>query len=267
MTQESQGSDSGQATDNENQEGSGSPHQGSDTEFKPPTDGSWIPRERSNERVQNALAKLDGATQRIGELEKKLEEAAKPPTHTREELLTKVEAGEVTQAAYDEYFATESENRVTQQIGVDLDQRQKTASITAEITAYEEAVPALKDTSSETYQRVAQEYHYQVNTLGQPPGAGTTAMAARSVLGPLSSLRTKIPEANPQAHVETGGGAGESSAGGEKTSAPTWDKLTARQKAHYTKAIQNGGYADQAAVLAELAGHGTHGAGHRATPK
>lgn len=263
MTQESQGSDSGQVTDNENQEGSGSPHQGSDQDFQPPRDGSWIPRERLN----TVLAKLDGATQRITEVEKKLEEANKPPEHTREELLAKVESGDVSQAAYDEHFARESENRVTRQIGEDLDARQKTVAITAEITAYEEAVPALKDTSSETYQRVAQEYHYQVNTLGQPPGAGTTAMAARSVLGPLSSLRAKIPEANPQTHGETGGGAGESmvQSGGEKTSM-AWNDLSKRQKEHYETAIRSGAYSDRAAVLEELTGHGSHGAGHRARP-
>ena len=252
MTEESQGSDSGQATDNENQEGSGSSHQGSDTEFTPPRDGSWIPRERSNERVRDALAKLDGATHRIGELEKKLEEANKPPEHTREELLAKVASGEIPQAQYDEYFARESENRVTRQIGDDLDARQKNAVVNTEIAAYEEAVPALKDNSSETYQRVAAEYHYQVNTLGQPPGAGTTAMAARSVLGPLSSLRAAIPEPNPNTHTEVGGGADGGQAGGGDAPALTWEKLTARQKEYYESGIRGGAYADRAACLKEL---------------
>jgi len=155
---------------------------------------------------------------------------------------------------------------ITDGISTDLEQRDKNAAISTEIAAYEEAVPALQDTSSETYQRVAQEYHYQVNTLGQPPGAGTTAMAARSVLGPLSSLRARIPELNPGTHNETGGGESGGQAAGDSSPAPTWDKLTARQKAHYDKAISGGAYADRAAVLEELKGHGTLGAGHRATP-
>ena len=247
MIEESQGSDSGQATDNENQEGSGSSHQGSDKDFVPPRDGSWIPRDRLN----TVSAKLDGATHRIGELEKQIKEANKPPEHTRDELLTKVEAGELTQAAYDEYFAVQSENRVTQQISTDLEQRDKNAAISTEIAAYEEAVPALTDTSSETYQRVAQEYHYQVNTLGQPPGAGTTAMAARSVLGPLSSLRARIPEANPGTHTEVGGGTGDSP--GDAAPALTWEKLSVRQRDFYERQMRAGAIPDRAAALKELA--------------
>ena len=262
MNEESQGSDSGQATDNENQEGSGSSHQGSDKDFVPPRDGSWIPRDRLN----TVSAKLDGATHRIGELEKQIKEANKPPEHTRDELLTKVEAGELTQAAYDDYFAVQTKNSVVSEVSDVLEQRDKKAVISAEIAAYEEAVPALKDTSSETYQRVVVEHNYMVNTLGHPPGAGTAAMAARSVLGPLSSLKARIPELNPGTHNETGGGESGGQAAGDSTPSPTWDKLTARQKAHYDKAISSGGYPDRAAVLEEIKGHGTHGAGNRARP-
>ena len=248
MTDESQGSDSGQATDNENQEGSGSSHQGSDTDFQAPRDGSWVPRGRLND----VLAKLDGVSRELAEVKKGQEAANAPPQHTREELRTKVDAGELTQAAYDEYFARESEHRVVQQIGTDLDQRQKSATLSTELAAYEEAVPALKDTSSETYQRVAQEYAYALGTLGATEGPGTMVMAARSVLGPLSSLKARVPEANPVTHNETGGGAGESAAAGEKKPDLTWDKLTAREKDYYDRGIRAGAYADRAAALKEL---------------
>ena len=251
MTEESQGSDSGQVTDNENQEGSGSSHQGSDKDFQPPRDGSWVPRGRLND----VLAKLDGVSRELQEVKKGQEEANAPPKHTRDELRAKVDAGDVSQASYDEYFARESENRVVQQVSTELDQRDKGKALSAELAAYEEAVPALKDNASEAYQRVAQEYNYALQTLGSPEGPGTMVMAARSVLGPLSSLRAKIPETNPQTHGETGGGTEGGQESGNAAPAITWDKLSARQKDFYERGILVGAYADRAAALKELTDH------------
>ena len=210
-------------------------------EFVPPTDGSWVPRERLNsmsDENRSLRAQLEDQV--------KKQNARKPVP--RDELLAKVEAGDMSQAEADNIWQGQIESSVADQVEIVVKDTAAATKMQTELDQYEKTVPELSDESSELYAKVAKEYRYLTQTLGMPDVTSTTLAAVRSVVGPADSLKKVTIKKNAgDGHFETGGGNDGKKPGGA-------DKivLTDRQKDHYRKCIDNGLYPNWDAVYKEL---------------
>lgn len=211
-------------------------------EFTPPKDGSWVPRER-----------LNNLSAEVKDLRAKIDEQAKvqnaPKLVPRDELLAKVDAGELTQAQADEQWQLQIESNVADQVEIVVKNTANATKMQNELAKYEETVPELRDESSELYGRVAKEYAYMTGTLGMPDTTQTTIAALRATVGPVESLKkVEIKKPNGDSHEETGSG----SAGGGSGSNSDTPELSPRQKEYYRNAIRMGAYKDWDEVHAEL---------------
>jgi hypothetical protein len=215
-------------------------------EFIPPTDGSWVPRERLSDLSRNFNSKIELLEAKINEQEKK--QNAVPPV-SRAELLAKVDAGEISQVDADEQWEQQIKTGVADELETALSIHSQDQKVQDELSAYETTVPALTDADSDTFKRVAVEYDYMVSSLGQPQKPSTMVAAVRSVVGPLNALKKDVKiTKKTESHEESGGSGG--SGGNPDTDVKV--KMSARQKEYYRKAIDKGIYKDWAAVNDEL---------------
>lgn len=212
-------------------------------EFVPPTDGSWVPRERLNnmsDENRSLRAQL--------EKQEKAQNAPKPVP--RADLLAKVDAGEMSQAQADEIWQGQIETSVADQVETVVKDTAAATRMQTELTQYETKVPELSNENSELYAQVKQEYRYMTQTLGMPDTTSTTLAAVRSVVGPVDKLQIEIKQNTGDGHPETSGGGG---GGGNNQPNSEKVELTDRQKDYYSNAIKMGAYPDWKAVYKELA--------------
>ena len=212
--------------------------------FVPPTDGSWIPRER-----------FDQVLGKMGALEAKLEAVAastdKPKVLTSEELDDAVLNGSMTQEQVNDIKERQVEDRVMARVKADLSTSSQLEKQADELNRYHDELPDLYDEGSELRKSVLNTYRHLVHDLGQPENDGTMVAAIETISGPLSAITAKKglkKQISPAG--ETGGGSGGSGNNGEKA------QLTDRQKEHYSNAIRMGAYANWDAVHKELEGYG-----------
>lgn len=206
------------------------------TEFVPPKDGSWVPRERLNDVVD----KLDRLQTQVDEEKTKRESAeAQAKEVSRETLLESVDAGEMTQAEADNLWEEQIATNVTKRIAGDIKTATTEKNHRDGVKAYEDAVPALCDKNSEVFERVTKEYDHMADELGFARDNATMCAALRAVLGPVKSLKNSVPESSLETYQETAGGGGGSRPQGDVPAG-----LTAREKTHYENAIRTGGYKD-----------------------
>ena len=213
-------------------------HTGDKTTFVPPTDGSYIPRERLNVVLDD---NKDLKT-RIRELE-----SAKtaPKVYSSEELENAVLDGNMSREQVDAIKERQIEDRVTAKLTTALDDRSRVDKQNTQLRDYETALPDLAHEGSDLYNSVVAEYRYLVHELGQDDNDGTMVAAVRSVAGPLSAIKaaSKLKK-KVEPHQETGGGSGK-----EETRR---DQLSPRQKDYYEQRIKDGLYKDWDAVHEEL---------------
>ena len=213
--------------------------------FVPPTDGSWVPRERFD-AVNFEVQRLREEVQTV----KTVDKLPITPKHSRAQLLEMVEDGDISQTEADSRWETQIEERVAQRFEDTLKARDTQRGQEAILQDYIKALPELDVQNSEIAIKVGTEFNYMTKTLGMPETEGTMAAAIRTIVGPLSSLvtgkaRTKVPDS----FSDTQGSSGSD----EFTSKDKWFlDLGARQKAYYKKAVDRGGYADWDAVKKEL---------------
>jgi len=211
------------------------------SEFVPPKDGSYVPRERLNQ----VLAKVEA-------LSKQIKEQNAPKPVSRKELLDKVNVGEITQYDADDIWQGQNEKRMVDQVETVVRDTAVATKLQDELSSYEKRVPELGDENSDLYRNVANEYQYLVHELGMPDGTSTTLAAVRSVVGPANALK-KI-----DIKTQTGAGHPENSGSGDSGNQnPAGDKpqLSARQKDYYSNGIRMGAYKDWAEVHKELEGY------------
>ena len=212
-------------------------------EFKPPKDGSWVPRERLN----RALAKADAAQARLDELSRKAQSAAKPLD--RATLLAQVEAGKITRAQAETVWEQGLVKQVADRVAGQISAVQTQQTVQQRVAGYEAQFPALLDHESDTFKAATAELQ-RLMELGLPDVPGTVLVAVEKVLGPLKGLAARPTGAMS----EEAGGAGSPARRGDGKL--TWADLDARQQAYYDKAIDNGGYKNRAEVLAQLEKYG-----------
>lgn len=193
-------------------------------------------RDRKAHGLETQLAELKGTVDTLKQTQQQ------PKEHTRAELQTAVDAGQISQVDADRLLEERSEKRITDRIQSGMQQTARAGKITAEIARYKELKPEIMEDGSSTRQAVADAYDYQINVLGKPATTETELDALMSVLGPASKLqngRTKELET----HQETGGGDGEQS-----TETEGWPKdMPARHRRHYESQINKGVLTKEAA--------------------
>lgn len=200
---------------------------------------------RLNETITTLTTQLQSQSQEQAAREKPEEK-----TYTAAELVSLVDAGKLTQADADEIREVQLAKRVTKEVVGAVTQNSQTAQLEADLAQYAQAIPALDDPTSDECLRVKDELRY-LYSVGQKDTVGTYLAATRAIFGPLSALKAPAgTKKKTEAHQEGSSGVGDDPAEGDKSG--KLPSLTAKQKAHYTKAIGNGVYKDWDAVAAEL---------------
>jgi hypothetical protein len=236
-----------------------SSEEGGSGEGQQPKDGEFVPRTQLIAALNNAEQKRERelATLRA-EFEAKLAKATEKPAETpkrysRADLLAAVANQQITQEQAD----TEWERQIredalataTQAAREIVTTATRTESVTAQISSYVEAEPELKDKSSDTYQKVAEEFRALVNLGDDPKSLTTELKAIRAALGPIEKLKAaKSGRTSHEGHRETGGGGGAGPKGGQGNL-----KLSAKERTHYEGKVGPGKlYKDWKAVEDEL---------------
>lgn len=223
-------------------------------DFQPPSDGSWIPRDRLNREVAAKRAAEERAEAAEKELRESRQTAAPTPGEPDWAVeLQKVRDGE---KSFEEYESKRDEwrtKRILERVTSEVQTSNRDSKLTEQINQYESAVPELLDVESDTYKAVAEEYRHNVYDLGLPDNAGTMLAALRSKLGPLGGIKHSA-KAKPEADTdtETAGGAGEREESGKPNGKKLFDKLPEGRKDFYRKALDRGGYRNIGEVYSEL---------------
>ena len=257
MSEETQGQDGAPP-------GDGS-HKGSGSEgWKPPTDGSWLPKvavdELVNRHKDRASAEAAEAARLRAENEAlKAHRAAadKPKPLTRTELNQLVADGKVTQEAADAEWerqvvdtATSNARQAARDEGA---QRELEQTISAQLEEYRGLIPEAWEAGSKERARVAKEFRYLTEKLGSPNSQATEIAALRAAFGDpeaIKASRSTGRHGPAETHGEVGGA--ERGEGATKDGDGAPKGLDARQKAHYEKLIAQGHYPDWKAVREEL---------------
>ncbi len=202
------------------------------TEFVPPKDGSWVPRER-----------FDHVARRVAALEAQAAVKPEAPLPTTAEIRQQLDNGDIDDAQADEMRESRIVREITDQVAVSSASQSREQRLQAELRRYEQEVPEFQNTGSVTFNRVSETYRRMVQDDGLPNSSGTQVAAVRQVLGPLSA----IPQRKTDSFDDSVGGGQQPV--GDKT---LYDGLTKDRKDWYQTGIKAGRYKDQAAVEDEL---------------
>ena len=229
----------------------GQDNKSGDGEFVPKT--QFIAALKSAEDKRKAeSAALQGQIDAL-EAQVKAKPAEAPKQYTRAQLNAAVTAGEITQeqadAAMDRQNSEDADNRAERIAlnAVAADKRKEL--IDSDIARYKAVAPEILDDDHDTRKRIKEEFNALVRLGDNPKDVATQWKAIRSVLGPIDRLeKARSGTVQHESHRETGGSGG-GNEGGKKGFEST---LTPRERAHYSKQITNGLYANWDAVEAEL---------------
>lgn len=239
-----------------------------DGEWKPPSDGSWLPKKRVDEMVNEARGReqraADEAARLRSELEAERAERAKqdkadpPRQYSRTELNQLVADGKITQDAADAVWERQVEERATakatEAATAVVAKREREATVAAQLKEYRELVPVAWETGSKERARVGREYEYLVKNLGYPGNQATEVAALRAAFGDPADIRQARSAGRNgpgESHEEVGGGERPGDGGEDKGDGPP-KGLTARQKAYYETGISQGRYKGWKEVREEL---------------
>lgn len=224
-------------------------------EWRPPSDGSWVPKARLDTalgQLRETRGSLEQVQQRLERLEQKSASNGEGQEYTRAQLLAAVEEGQVSQAQADEIWERQIERRVERKMGEEIERRsvqsQRSTLVTSELNRYKSAVPELLEDGSDVRQRVESEYTFLLST-GLNPGLETELAAVRAVLGPADRLKANPGARRQETHQETGYGS-DSGTGGKDRSFK--DRLSPSYRAYYDDQIRKGRYKNWKAVEDEL---------------
>lgn len=176
-----------------------------------------------------------------------------PKEHTKAELQTAVDAGQISQVDADRTLEEQQTRRLETKVATNvqnqLQQQELARKITAEIDLYRQFRPDIEEEGSESRTLVAAEYNRQVNELGKPTNMQTELDALAATFGPASKLQ-KGRQQDPETHQDVGsdGGGGE---GGNEAGKPP-KGLSRDMKEYYGKKIDQGFYKDWSEVGKEL---------------
>jgi hypothetical protein len=165
-----------------------------------------------------------------------------PRIYTRAELRVMVDGGKITEEQMDAQLEQQLERKLEKKFKKEIDtataETRVATTVETQIGAYIEAHPDLTDVNSDLRAKVQAEFDYLLSLGDDPKDKRTELKAIRAAVG---ALAPKGRKKEPEASEETGGSDGGTGKGGGDGDA--WSKdLTAAQKAHYQKKINQGIY-------------------------
>ena len=180
-------------------------------------------------------------------------QSSEPREYSVTELDQAVAAGQITQAQRDHMFAQQVRNasikEATNAARAVVETETRTNVLDGELKDYAKLAPDLMADGSPLRQRVASEYEYLVSK-GAPRDLTTELAATRAVMGPIERARAYAQgrRRGADAFGDTSG----SMTPEQRREAGAWERIPAEKRAYYERQINNGLYANRAAVLAEL---------------
>ena len=232
--------------------------------WKPPTDGSWLPKVRVDEMVNTArgaetqavaeAARLRAENETLKTAKAKAEEA-KPIS--RAELKQMVEDGKITQDAADAHWdkqvleSAKAEARKEARGEVVGQQREQT--VNRQLEEFKALVPQAWQAGAKERAKAEKEFSALL-AIGFPDNKVTEVAALRAAFGDpevIRASRSTGKNGPGETHVEVGDG-GDRPGEGQVDADGKPKGLTPRQDAHYTNLISRGVMKDWKAVAEEL---------------
>lgn len=176
-----------------------------------------------------------------------IEPEAKPTEYTRAGLRAAVTQGSITQDQADSLWDQQLTKKITTEATAAARAAVHTDStvtrIEAELTRYESAVPAVKETTSAEFKKVKAEFDYLVS-IGLPTTKQTELAAARNVFGKIDAVEAARRNTGSREHDagDHGGGSG-GDEGGDTGS--VWKGVPADHRKYYREQISKGFFKDE----------------------
>ena len=237
------------------------PHK--DGEFKPPKDGSWLPRDRVKEMIATAVKKAkDEFSAQIEERTKaqKDAEAVKPAQqYTRAQLSEFVEAGRLTQEAADSIYERQIEDRATRKAVEEATKavasQHQQLSVAERMAEFQGLVPDAWEEGTPEREQVAAAYAALKATGIKGTKDELELAALIAAFGEPAKIRKArgLGRSGPSESFEDSG-----SSGGRRRQGSDGDEegiprgITPKQREHYEKGIAAGRYKGWADVREEL---------------
>lgn len=232
-------------------------------EWKPPSDGSWLPKVRVDEMVNAAKGEASRAAEvaaelraRVAVLEAGKAKAEEPKPMSRAELKQLVEDGKITQDAADAHWDRQvietAKAEATKAARGEVEGQKREGAVKQQLAEYKQLVPAAYEAGTKERARAEKEFNKLVE-LGFPNNLATEVAAMRATFGDpeaIKAARSTGKSGPGEAHVEVGGGDRPSGKGADADGKPKG--LSARQEAYYSDKISRGVYKDWKAVSEEL---------------
>ena len=220
-------------------------------EWKPPSDGSWLPKVRVDEMVNDAKGQAARAADEAARLRAELDaERAKgqkkdePKPVTRAELKSLVEDGRITQDAADTLWENQviatAKREASKAAATEFAGQQRDLSVKQQFDEFRQLVPAAWETGAKERAKVEKEFNSLI-ALGFPNNKVTEVAALRAAFGDpevIRAARSTGTNGPGEAHVEVGGGGKPADGAGDADGKPKG--LTPRQEAHYQNLINRG---------------------------
>ena len=234
-----------------------------DGEWKPPSDGSWLPKVRVDEMVNSARGEASRVAEEAARLRAEVEalkaskvEAAAPKPLTRAELKSLVEDGKITQdaadAAWDKQVIETAKSEATKAARGEVEGQKRDGAVNQQLAEYKQLVPAAYEAGTKERARAEKEFNKLIE-LGFPNNRATEVAAMRATFGDpeaIKAARSTGKNGPGESHAEVGGGDRPGGNGADADGKPKG--LTPRQDAHYSNLISRGVMKDWKAVAEEL---------------
>ena len=237
--------------------------QGEDGGWKPPSDGSWLPKVRVDEMVNTARGEAATQAAEAARLRAENEtlkaakaQAEAPKPVSRAELKQLVEDGKITQDAADAHWEKQvldaAEKRGREAARGEVEGQQRELTVNNQLAEFKTLVPAAWATGSKERAKAEKEFS-ALRAMGFPDNKVTEVAALRAAFGDPEVIRASRSTGRngPGETFDEVGGGDRGESGGEQADGKP-KGLDARQEAHYTKLIQRGVYKDWKAVAEEL---------------
>jgi len=230
--------------------------------WKPPSDGSWLPKVRVDEMVNEAKGAAARAAEESARLRAENEalkaDKAKPQDAkpvSRAELNQLVADGKITQDAADAHWERQvvdtAERRAREAARGEVQGQQRELTVKRQLEEYRTLVPAAWEVGARERAKAEKEFKALVE-MGFPDNKTTEVAALRAAFGDPEVIRASRSTGRTgpgEAHVEIGGGERPGESGADADGVPKG--LTEREKAHYQNLINRGVVKDWKAVAEE----------------
>jgi hypothetical protein len=240
----------------------GDKSQKGDGGWKPPSDGSWLPKIRVDEMVNEAKGAAARAAGEAAELRARLTaleaEKAKPQEAkpiSRAELKQLVEDGKITQDAADAHWEAQvvktAEAKARAAAADEVQGQQRESVVTQQLEEYRTLMPSAWEVGAKERAKVEREFK-ALRKLGFPDNKVTEVAALRAAFGDpdvIRASRSTGKNGPGDTFVEVGGGDRPADGGADADGAPKG--LTEREKTHYQNLINRGVVRDWKAVAEE----------------